>query len=75
MYPKILSGIQSGSQTVWAQIRMDILSILIWVQTVFKGQKLSLAKKELKLKISTVSNFKYLHHRIIKSYEHLLKRI
>ena len=24
-------------QTIWIQIRTDILSVLIWVQTVFKG--------------------------------------
>ena len=35
----ILSGIPSESQTVWIQIRPDILSGLIWVQTVCKGHQ------------------------------------
>ena len=34
---KILSGIPSECQTVWIQIRPDILSGLIWVQSVCKG--------------------------------------
>ena len=32
-------SIPSGCQTVWIQIRPDILSGLIWVQTVCKGYK------------------------------------
>ena len=35
--PKIPSGTQSGCQTVWIQIRTDIMSVLIWVQMVCKG--------------------------------------
>ena len=35
-FPKILSGVPSECQTVWIQIRPDILSGLIWVQTVCK---------------------------------------
>ena len=34
---KILSGMQSECQMVWIQIRNNILSFLIWVQTVRKG--------------------------------------
>ena len=34
---KKLSGISSEGQTVWNQIRPDILSGLIWVQAVCKG--------------------------------------
>ena len=30
-------SLSSGGQTVWIQIRRDILSGLIWVQTVYKG--------------------------------------
>ena len=37
LFLKILSGILSECQTVWIQIRPDILSGLIWVQTVCKG--------------------------------------
>ena len=33
---KILSGTLSECQTVWIQIRTNILSLLIWVQTVCK---------------------------------------
>ena len=35
--PKILSGTLSKCQTIWIQIRTDILSVLLWVQTVCKG--------------------------------------
>ena len=34
---KNLPGTPSELQTVWIQIRTDILSVLIWVQTVCKG--------------------------------------
>ena len=37
LFRKILSGIPSGCQTVWIQIQRDILSSLVWVQTVCKG--------------------------------------
>ena len=37
---KILSGISSEWQTVWIQIRPDILSGLIWVLTICKGYQL-----------------------------------
>ena len=36
-FPKILSGIPSECQTAWIQIRADILSGRIWVQSVCKG--------------------------------------
>ena len=38
-FKKILSGIRSGCQAVWIQIRPKILSALIWVQTVCKGDQ------------------------------------
>ena len=45
---KILSGISSECQTDWIQIRPDILSGLIWVQTVCKSyQQTTLVGKEL----------------------------
>ena len=45
---KILSGIPSECQTVWTQIRTDVLSVLIWVQIVCKGyQQTTLIGKEL----------------------------
>ena len=37
LFQKILSGALIECQTVWIQIRTDILSVLIWVQTVCKG--------------------------------------
>ena len=36
-FQKILSGTLSECQTVWIQIRTDILSVLIWFQTVCKA--------------------------------------
>ena len=36
---KNLSGTLSKFQMVWIQVRTDILSALIWVQTVFKDQQ------------------------------------
>ena len=36
----ILSGTLSECQTLWIQIRTDILSVLIWVQTVCKGYQI-----------------------------------
>ena len=37
LFQKILSGIPSECQTDWNLIRPDILSGLIWVQSVYKG--------------------------------------
>ena len=52
---KILSGIPSECQTVWIQIRPDILSGLIWVQTVCKGyQQMTLVGNELSTIINSV---------------------
>ena len=36
MISKILSGIPTEFQTVWVQFRTDVVSVLIWVQTVWK---------------------------------------
>ena len=36
LFLKLLSGIPSECQTVWIQIKPDILSGLVWVQTVCK---------------------------------------
>ena len=50
-FQKNLSGTLSECKTVWIQIRTDILSVLILVQTICKiisrSQKLPLARKEL----------------------------
>ena len=49
LFRKILSGIPSGIQTVWTQIRLDKTLSLIWVQTVCKiYQQRTLGDKELK---------------------------
>ena len=52
LFGKILSGIPSGCQTVWIQIRTDILLVLIWVQTVGKGYqqmtKVAASKERIK---------------------------
>ena len=49
LFQKILSGIPSECQTVLMQIRPDILSGLIWIQTICKGyQQTTLVCKELK---------------------------
>ena len=37
LFSKNLSGTLAVSQMVWIQIRADIMSVLIWVQTVCKG--------------------------------------
>ena len=48
LFRKILSGIHSQCQTVWIQIRPDVVSSLIWVQTVCKSyQQTTLVDKEL----------------------------
>ena len=40
-FQNILSETLSGCQTAWIQIRPGILSILIWIQAVCKGLRLS----------------------------------
>ena len=46
LFQKFLSGTPSECQTVWIQIRPNILSGLIWVQTACKGyqQKILVGK-------------------------------
>ena len=49
LFRKILSGIPSECQTDWIQIRPDIMSGLIWVQSVCKSyQQTTLGDKALK---------------------------
>ena len=65
---KIPSGTLSGCQSVWVQIRTDILSVLIWVQTVCNGyqQKTkALTSKELVEK--TIENV------VPNSFVHMMK--
>ena len=53
----LISGIPLECQTVWIQIRSDVLSDFIWIQSVCKGnQQTTLVDKELKLFPFTGSN-------------------
>ena len=47
LFQKIISGIPSACQTVWIQIRTNILLVLTWIKTVCRQQKLSPAGKSL----------------------------
>ena len=48
LFEKIISGILSECQTDWIQIRPDISSGLIWVQSVCKGyEQMTLVGNEL----------------------------
>ena len=51
LFRKIISGIPSECQTVWIQIRPDVLWGLIWVQTVCKGNQTTPVSKALNLHI------------------------
>ena len=49
LFRKILSEIPSECQSVWNQIRFNILSGLIWVQTVCKSyQEMALVGKDFR---------------------------
>ena len=54
----------SECQTVWIQIRIDILSVLIWVQTVCKGyqqmRKVATSKERLKPVLLLIKSVSYL---------------
>ena len=56
---KILSGTLSECQIVWIQSRMDLLSVLIWVQTVCKGyqhyDKIAAGKESVKASIAALA--------------------
>ena len=57
-FPKILSGISSECQTDWIQSRPDILSGLIWVQSVSLGyEQKTLVGNELRSKYCSGSQF------------------
>ena len=43
-FPKNLSRTLSGWQRIWIKIRTDVMSVLIWVQTVCKGSQLLVDK-------------------------------
>ena len=67
---KIFSGVPSECQTDWIQIRTDILSVLIWVQTVCKGyQQRTLKKIKVGVVFRTVN---YTAHVLVKAWLGLL---
>ena len=69
LFQKILSGTLSECQTVWIQIRTDIVSVLIWVQTVCKSyQQTTLVSKELiqyLLSNSFTGNISFIDHELL----------
>ena len=59
-FSKKNSGIPSDIQTAWIQIRANILSSLIWVQTVGKGyQQTTLVGRELNSSVTDISHRKH----------------
>ena len=52
-FQKILSGIPSECQTDWIQIRPDILSGLIWVQSVSKVMSRRTSRQRVKRRSSS----------------------
>ena len=62
-FSNILSGTLSGCQTVWIQIRTDILSLLAWVETVCKGYQSTTKvaeKSPLARKVNHYENGRYI---------------
>ena len=68
---KILSGIPSEYQAVWIQIRPDILSGLIWIQTICKGnqQTTLVGKKSQKLNTDVGDKLRKLKQSILEARE------
>ena len=62
-FKKNLSGIPSEFQTVWIQIRPDILLGLIWVQTICKGYqqmtKVATSGERVKVPIMTAADINF----------------
>ena len=46
-FKKNISGTPSECQMVWIQIRTNILSVLIWIQTVCKGERQMTSKERV----------------------------
>ena len=70
LFQKNLSGTLSERQTVWIQIRNDVLSVLIWVQTVCIGYQR--ATKVVANKAPYRFNFNYLpatYNRLLKNFK------
>ena len=72
-FKKNRSGTLSECQTVWIQIRTDILSVLIWVQTVCKQYQLTTkfaASKErvnLSIRVRTGLKSTWIYRTVLKS--------
>ena len=62
-FQKILTGTVSVCRTIWIQIRTNILWVLNWVQTVFKGYQQK-AKFMFPLKLDEMLHFSCLHFSI-----------
>ena len=56
-FQKILSGTLKECQTVWVQIRTDIMSVLIGVQTVCKGYQQTTKVAASKEKVKFYMNY------------------
>ena len=54
---KSLSETQSECQAIWIQIRTDILSVLIWVQTVTKGHQQTTNVAASKERVNVILSF------------------
>ena len=65
IFRKILSGIPFECQTDWIQIRPDILSGLIWVQSVCKGYH----QTTFFSKLTFLKNIFQEHYQSVKQFE------
>ena len=76
---KVLSGTLSECQTAWIQIRANILSVLIWVETVCKGYqqtaKVASSKERVNsIKLLITQNGNCGSHGIYKHFNSQLKK-
>ena len=76
-FKKILSGTLSEYQTIWTQIRTDILSVLIWDQTVCKGLVHRKGKKDSarKERVKFFEYFENLQYLCVFTYLYIIKVI
>ena len=78
-FKKVLSGTLSECQTAWIQIRANILSVLIWVETVCKGYqqtaKVASSKERVNsIKLLITQNGNCGSHGIYKHFSSQLKK-
>ena len=55
LFQKILSGIPPECQTAWIQIRPNMMSGLIWVQTVCKGYQQTILEDKRRVYAKLIS--------------------